>query len=161
GRERQPGKVGKTLRVAMFGAGVPHKGLHLIVEAAQKLPEGVRVEVHHGGIPPAYARHLIQSDVNGRVELCGYYCVSELPELLSRIDVGVVPSAVWETAGLVVEECHAGRVPVVAARMGGLAEGVRDGIDGLLFDGLSADDLADKLTRIATEDGLLERLQAG
>ena len=134
----------------------PHKGLHLLVEAAQKLPEGVRVEVHHGGVPPAYLRRLLELDVDGRVELCGYYLVSELPELLAGIDVAVVPSAVWETAGLVVEEALAGRVPVVAARMGGLAEGVTDGVDGLLFDGLSADDLAAKLTRLATEPGLLE-----
>jgi glycosyltransferase involved in cell wall biosynthesis/GT2 family glycosyltransferase len=161
GKDRTPGLVGDALRVAMFGAGVPHKGLHLLVEAAQKLPAGVRVEVHHGGIPPAYARRLMTADVDGRVELCGYYYVSELPELLSRIDVAVVPSAVWETAGLVVEECHAAGVPVVAANMGGLAEGVRDGVDGLLFDGLSSDDLAEKLTRIATEQGLLETLQAG
>jgi hypothetical protein len=38
---------------------------------------------------------------------------------------------------------------------------VRDGVDGLLFDGLSAPDLAAKIDRLGERAGLLERLQGG
>ena len=38
---------------------------------------------------------------------------------------------------------------------------MRDEVDGLTFDGLDADDLARQLDRLASEAGLLERLQSG
>jgi glycosyltransferase involved in cell wall biosynthesis len=44
--------------------------------------------------------------------------------------------------------------------MGGLAECIEDGVDGLAFDGGDVDGLADAMDRLAHEDGLLERLQA-
>ncbi|HTW13124.1 MAG TPA: glycosyltransferase, partial [Solirubrobacteraceae bacterium] len=58
-------------------------------------------------------------------------------------------------------ECLAARTPIVVPRLGGLPETVRDGIDGLVFNGLDAADLARQLDRLALEPGLLEQLQAG
>ena len=72
-----------------------------------------------------------------------------------------MPSLWWDCAPLMAAECLAGRVPLVAPRLGGLGEAVRDEVDGLLFDGLDAGDLARQLDRLAGEPGLLERLQAG
>src|SRR6476619_2404787 len=65
-----------------------------------------------------------------------------------------------------VAECLAGRVPVLASRMGGIAESVRDEVDGLLVDGLLVDGrdapaLAAALDRLSSEPGLLERYYAG
>ncbi len=66
----------------------------------------------------------------------------------------------WDCAPLAAAECLAARVPLVVPRLGGLPEAVRDGVDGLVFNGLDAEDLARQLDRLATEPGLLERLQA-
>lgn len=65
-----------------------------------------------------------------------------------------------------VAECLPGRVPVLASRMGGIAESVRDEVDGLLVDGLLVDGrdapaLAAALDRLSSEPGLLERYYAG
>jgi hypothetical protein len=62
---------------------------------------------------------------------------------------------------LVAAECRAGRVPLLVPRLGGLAEAVRDGVDGLVFDALSVDGLAQAISRVADESGLLESLQTG
>ena len=66
---------------------------------------------------------------------------------------------------LMVAECLAGRVPVLASRMGGIAESVRDevtaAVDGLLVDGRDAPALAAALDRLSSEPGLLERYYAG
>ena len=72
-----------------------------------------------------------------------------------------MPSIVWGTQGLMAAECLAGRVPALVPAMGGLAEQVRDGVDGLHFDGRDHDSLARAIERLANEPGLLERLQAG
>ena len=57
----------------------------------------------------------------------------------------VVPSICYETFGLTVVEAFACGTPVIASRLGSLAEIVADGVTGLLFDPGSADDLARKI----------------
>jgi glycosyltransferase involved in cell wall biosynthesis len=160
GAARLPGRGNGPLVVGFLGSAYPHKGVHVLVEAAQRARAELRVEIH-GDVAPAYAQRLAALDGRGVVHLAGPFASADLPAILARFDVAVVPSATWDCAPLVVAECLAGRVPVVGARMGGIAEAVRDGVDGLLFDGRDADGLAGCLDRLADEPGLLERLQAG
>ena len=160
GRDRRPGRSGERLTVAFFGSAYPHKGPQLLVEAAQRTGQDLRVLIH-GEVDERFARHLRAADARGVVELCGAFGPAELPELLAGVDVAVMPSLWWDCAPLMAAECLAGRVPLVAPRLGGLGEAVRHEVDGLLFDGLDAGDLARQLDRLADEPGLLERLQAG
>lgn len=46
---------------------------------------------------------------------------------------------------MVVLESMANAIPVVASRVEGIPEAVRDGIDGLIFEPSNAEDLAEKL----------------
>ena len=160
GAGRQPGRTGDALTVGFFGSAYPHKGPSLLIEAAQRCDAEVRVQIH-GDAPEAFDQHLLSLDQRGVVELCGAFSHEQLVERLAGVDVAVVPSLWWDCAPLVVAECMAGGVPVLASRMGGIPDFVRDGVDGLLFDGRDADDLAASLDRLASEPGLLERLQAG
>ena len=160
GSRRVPGRVGDALTVGFFGSAYPHKGPSLLVEAAQRCEAEVRVQIH-GDAPPAFEQHLRSLDHRGVVELCGAFSHEQLPTRLAHVDVAVVPSLWWDCAPLVVAECMAGRVPVLASRMGGIPDFVRDGVDGLLFDGRDAADLATALDRLASEPGLIERLQEG
>ena len=160
GRDRRPGRSGERLTVAFFGSAYPHKGPQLLIEAAQRTGRELRVLIH-GEVDERFARQLRAADTRGVVELCGAFGPAELPELLAGVDVAVMPSLWWDCAPLMAAECLAGRVPLVAPRLGGLGEAVRHEVDGLLFDGLDAGDLARQLDRLAGEPGLLERLQAG
>src|SRR3954447_3988085 len=159
GRDRKPGRAGERLTVAFFGSVYPHKGPGLLVEAAQRMEHEVTVRVH-GEVPESFAEQLRAADRRGVVELHGRFAHDDLPGLLAEVDVAVIPSVWWDCAPLMVAECLAGRVPVVVARMGGIPDFVRDEVDGLLVDGRSPDALAAALDRIASEEGLLERLQA-
>ncbi len=160
GRDRAPGRIGDRLTVGFFGSAYPHKGPSLLVEAAQRTAAEIRVVVH-GDVPPAFAEHLRALDARGVVEIRGGFDHDHLPGLLAEVDVAVIPSLWWDCAPLVVSECLAGRVPVLAARMGGIPDFVRHEVNGLLFEGRSRDDLTRQLDRLAGEEGLLERLQAG
>jgi glycosyltransferase involved in cell wall biosynthesis len=160
GRDRRPGRVGGSLTVAFFGSAYWHKGPQLLVEAAQQADCDLRVKIH-GEVPAAFARKLESLDRRGLVELSGHFAHEELPTLLADVDAAAMPSLWWDCAPLMAAECLAGRVPLLAPRLGGLPEAVRHEQDGLLFDALSAEDLARQLERLATEPGLLERLQAG
>ena len=46
GRDRRPGRSGERLTVAFFGSAYPHKGPQLLVEAAQRTGQELRVLIH-------------------------------------------------------------------------------------------------------------------
>ncbi|MFT5301850.1 MAG: glycosyltransferase involved in cell wall biosynthesis, partial [Mariniblastus sp.] len=60
----------------------------------------------------------------------------------------VLPSLYGEGLPMVVLEAMANGVPVVASRVEGIPEAVRDGIDGLIFEPSNPTDLAGKLERL-------------
>jgi glycosyltransferase involved in cell wall biosynthesis len=163
GRDRRPGRVAGAdgpLTVAFLGSAYPHKGPQLLIEAAQRVRAPIRVLIH-GELPDVFAPTLRALDARGICELRGTFSTDELESVLAGVDVAVLPSMWWDCAPLAAAECLAARVPLVVPRLGGLAEAVRDGVDGLIVDPLSVDALAGALDRLASEDGLLERLQAG
>jgi glycosyltransferase involved in cell wall biosynthesis len=161
GRDRAPGRVkDDVLTVGFFGSVYAHKGAQLLIQAAQLVDAPVRVEIH-GEVSVPMQRQLRALDRRGVVEIVGKFTAHELPDRLAQVDVAALPSLWWDCAPLVAGECLAARVPVLAPRMGGLAEAIRDGVDGLAFDGGDAAGLARAMARLATEDGLLESLQAG
>jgi len=161
GRDRTPGRVDdRALTVGFFGSVYAHKGAQLLVQAAQLVDAPLRVQIH-GEISDAMASRLRALDTRGVVEICGKFAAAELPGHLAGVDVAALPSLWWDCAPLVAGECLAARVPVLAPRMGGLSEAIRDEVDGLAFDGGDAAGLAAQMQRLAAESGLLERLQAG
>lgn len=57
----------------------------------------------------------------------------------------LIPSICPEAFGMVLVEAYANGLPVIASRIGALAELVEDGVTGLLFEPGNADDLAAKM----------------
>ena len=95
--------------------------------------------------------------------MCGAFAHDRIcPALLAGVDVAVIPSLWWDCAPLMVAECLAGRVPVLASRMGGIAEAVaRRASTACWWTAATLRRLPPALDRLAGEPGLLERLQAG
>ena len=158
GRARRPGRRGEGLTVAFLGSAYPHKGPQMLVEAAQRTQAKVRVEIL-GEVPERFAAALRRLDRRGVVTVRGAFQPDEIGGLLTDVDAAVLPSMWWDCAPLAAAECLAARIPLVVPRLGGLPESVRDDVDGLVFNGLDVDDLARQLDRLATQPGLLERLQ--
>jgi glycosyltransferase involved in cell wall biosynthesis len=159
GRDRVPGQLRRRLTVAFLGSAYPHKGPQLLVQAAQLTDAALEVRII-GEISPEFSTALRALDRRGIVQLHGSFAPAEIGELLRDVDVAVLPSLWWDCAPLAAVEAMAARVPLVVPRLGGLPEAIREGVDGLLFNGLDAADLARQLDRLALEPGLLEMLQA-
>jgi glycosyltransferase involved in cell wall biosynthesis len=96
-----------------------------------------------------------------RVTMMGSYRPAELPDLMEQVDWVVVPSVWWENAPLVIQEAFTHGRPVICSDIGGMAEKVTDGVDGLHFRTGDARSLAKVLSRAVSEDGLWERLRGG
>ncbi len=84
----------------------------------------------------------------------------DLAERLAAMDVLLVPSVV-ESFGRVALNGMAVGTPVVAAAVGGLAEVVEDGVNGLLVPGRSPEKLAEAVGRILRDPALSARLVEG
>src|SRR5207244_11328183 len=67
---------------------------------------------------------------------------NDMSELLAISDVLLLPSEL-ESFGLVALEAMACEVPVIATRVGGIPEVVRDGVDGFLYDVGDVQSMAD------------------
>lgn len=159
--ERHPDR---PLHLACVGAVAAHKGIHMVLDALRlaRLP-AVRVSLF-GEVYPPYLRRLhAVAERLPRVDFHAYgrFATTELPLLLADVDALVVPSLVWETYSIAAREAFACGVPVVAARAGALAEAVRDGENGLLFEMGSAEGLAALLRGLDRDRPLLDSLREG
>lgn len=77
----------------------------------------------------------------------------------AAFDALVLPSGNEGTPVSAIEALAAGR-PVVATRVGGVPDVVRDGTDGFLVEPGAVDDLADRLARLAADPELARRMGA-
>jgi glycosyltransferase involved in cell wall biosynthesis len=80
---------------------------------------------------------------------------------MSNVDWVIVPSLWWENSPLVIQEAfHFGR-PVLCSDIGGMAEKVTDGVNGLHFRVGDAVSLAETMRRAVETPSLWQRLHDG
>jgi glycosyltransferase involved in cell wall biosynthesis len=152
------------LRLASLGPVTQHKGAHVVVQALRlaRLPRA-RYTLF-GGIDPQYASELrtaVEQVAGLELRLHGRYQPGSLPTLLSGVDALVIGSVVWETFSIVAREAMACGVPVIAPRLGGLPEAIRDWQNGVLYEADSSAELAAVLQRLDADRSALARLGTG
>jgi glycosyltransferase involved in cell wall biosynthesis len=94
------------------------------------------------------------------VTLAGKYRHADLPRLMAEVDWVVVPSRWWENSPLVIQEAFLHKRPVICSDIGGMAEKVADGVDGLHFRAGDPRSLAQVLETAIGTPGLWESLRA-
>lgn len=155
----------QKLRVGYLGQIAEHKGVHVLLEAARRLPQAALTVRVYGNTRafPSYTQKLEDTiGTDSRLKLAGTYNGQfELLKILREVDVLVVPSVWYENSPNVILEAFAYQTPVVVSSLGGMAELVSDGVDGLHFAPGDAADLARCLQRLIDEPDLLPRLRAG
>jgi glycosyltransferase involved in cell wall biosynthesis len=138
---------------------VPRKGLDVLVDALALLQgRGLTPRVWIAGDGPARAaleERTRSAGLDGRVTFLG--ARSDVPDLIAAADVFVHP-AHREGLGIAALEAMALARPVVASRVGGLAESVVDGRTGLLVPPGDARALAEALERVSKDDALRSAL---
>ncbi len=152
------------LRIGYIGQIAEIKGVHVLLEAVQKIAQDNLQVVVYGNLTPfpRYTARLQASErQDKRIRLAGMYERHEVSRVFREIDVLVVPSLWYENSPNVILEAFAHRTPVLVSNLGGMAELVEDGKNGLLFAVGNANDLARQIHRLLNEPGLLAALQNG
>jgi glycosyltransferase involved in cell wall biosynthesis len=153
---------GARLVVGYVGTLVPHKGAHVLIEAARRLPPDA-FELLIFGDPstfPPYTSSLREAARGLPVRFMGGF-TDDSAAIYARLDVLVVPSLWPENSPLVIHEAFQAGIPVVGARVGGVVDLVRHGDSGLLYDAGSSAALAAALHAVIDDPALLARLAAG
>ncbi|MBM4284057.1 MAG: glycosyltransferase [Deltaproteobacteria bacterium] len=143
---RQPS--GDAVRFTFLGYLNYTKGLDILIRAFNALDSPkARLDLYGdilGLTADQFRRVMALVKPGVRLAQHGPYTPEDLPEILARTDVAVVPSR-FESYSFVTREClHAG-VPVIASRVGGIPEIIEDGVNGLLFEPGNPEHLAEKL----------------
>jgi glycosyltransferase involved in cell wall biosynthesis len=149
----------KVFRVGFFGQISFLKGINVLLDAAKLLEEDevldIQFDIHgdYRGQPEEF-----QKDFLARLALAGHnvhfhgpYDNQRVDGLMRSVEMVLVPSIWWENSPVVIQECFRNRRPIVCSNIGGMAEKVRDGIDGFQFPVGSATTLAALLRRLADD----------
>lgn len=152
-----------TLRVGYMGQIKPHKGVHLLLKAWQQLqgkhPRSLTLYGSDAG-EAVYGRQIrALIDQLPQVSWQGQFSSTQVWEVLSQLDLLVVPSRWVENSPNSILEAQAVGVPIVGTNLGGIAELVTHDGNGLLFEVDNDADLARQLQRLLDEPGLLARLR--
>ena len=124
----------------------PEKGLETLLRAG--VLSGQRVSfVGTGPMEPRLRALAGQSGVDAR--FLGYRTGADLHEAIRAARAVVLPSTWYENAPISVMEAYALGRPVIASRIGGLPEMVREGLTGATVAAGDAEALAAELTRFA------------
>jgi glycosyltransferase involved in cell wall biosynthesis len=168
-RVSAPTEERPRIRIGYFGQLNRFKGVDVLLKAMRMLGE-YGVEAHlwlHGGNlerqPEDFQTQFkeLLTETEGNVTFGGRYDHAALPALISDIDWVVVPSVWWENSPLVIQEAFLHGRPVICSDIGGMAEKVTDGVNGLHFRAGDPKSLAETIHRAVATPGLWEELQAG
>ncbi len=138
---------------------VPAKALDVALRAVAAVPGVTIVIVGDGPDRPALESMARELGIEERVHFRGTVGRDEVLRLFRASDAALLSSA-WENFPHTVVEALAVGCPVVATRVGGIPEVVRDGENGLLVPPLDTDGLASAISRLADDSGLRARVAA-
>ena len=148
------------LVLGVIGIG-EHKGPHVLIQAVRKLPEAdlvVKIYGRHSDFPDYVDRLKALAARDQRIEFCGSFANDQIGDVLSKLDVLVVPSIWFENAPLVIHSAQAARLPVIGSNVAGIAELIAHDDNGCLFPPGDVDCLTEIISRLAQDRGQLTRL---
>jgi len=153
--------------LGVFGQLTPYKGIDVLLRAMRSLgEEAPRLRVHGANLDlqeRSFKEEITRllAEVGDKASNLGSYPSERAAEVMADVDWVVVPSVWWENSPLVIQEAFAQRRPVICSDVGGMAEKVTDGVDGLHFRVGDAASLATTIRRAVATPGLWERLRDG
>ena len=131
--ETDPGQGGEDRLGAIFvGRLSVEKGLDTLLKAWEQLSDLPLKIVGDGPLRP-WVEQQIQEHSLQQVQLVGFKPINEVLELVKKARLLVMPSNWYETFGRTIIEAYATGTPVIASRLGAMADLVQDGQTGLLF----------------------------
>ena len=153
---------------AISATSIPGKGATVLLDAAKQLiAEGFDFELRVHGAAPFQSEAFVAdidrlfAETSPSVQRRGAYRREDIAGLISAVDCAIMPSIWWENAPLVIQEAQGQDCPVITSNIGGMAEMVEDGVNGLTVPPNDPLALAGAMRRIAEDADLRQNLALG
>ena len=139
-----------------------HKGVHILIDAFKNvIGSNCVLNIYGSGAEQDYVNELIaMAQEDPRIRFLGVFPGEKVGEILAATDVIVVPSIWYENAPLVLREAIACGVPVIASDAGGMAENIKNGVNGFVFQMGNSGHLKEVIQAIANEPAILTDVKA-
>lgn len=167
-RAGDPGQTRAPTNIGFFGQLSRFKGAEVMLDAMAMLDEDTKAHLWLNGANLELQTEEFQAEfaerseeLRDRVTFRGPYDHDELPRLMEDLHWVIVPSIWWENSPLVIQEAFFHRRPIICSDVGGMAEKVRDGIDGIHFRAGDAWSLARTIERATGSPQLWNELREG
>lgn len=135
------------------------KGYPYLIKAAkivtEKYPEAEFIIAGEGPAKEKLEQLILRTNLSSNFKLLGYQ--SDIPKILSKIDIYVQPS-LWEGLCMTVIEAMAASLPVIASDVGGISESVINGRTGFLTPPKNPEILAKKIVHLIENPNLRKKM---
>lgn len=152
------------LKLGYFGRVHPTKGLDTLVRALGAIPDAqVSLDIFgvvQEGNQDFYAQLKQLSASDARIRFRPPVDASSVSLAMSEFDIIAVPSVWLETGPLVVLEAFAAGVPVIGARLGGIAELVEHEVDGILVPPKDVSAWAEWIAKLSSDRAFVRSLMS-
>jgi glycosyltransferase involved in cell wall biosynthesis len=156
------------LRLGFFGQISSLKGIDVLYDTAALLAkdhaESVSFEIHgdYRNQPPEFQTAFLDrlAKAGPNIRFNGPYDRQRVDRLMQSVHAILVPSIWWENSPVVIQEALRNRRPIICSDIGGMAEKVRDGIDGLHFAAGNPSALAALIRKIIQNPTALPEISA-
>jgi glycosyltransferase involved in cell wall biosynthesis len=135
-KRRSPGE---PFTFGYIGTHTPAKGIQLLIRAFSLLKGDCKLRIwgRPTALNTAALKNIIAElplAIQTNIEWRGEYINDHItPDVFNHVDAIVIPSIWVENSPLVIHEALQARVPVITADVGGMAEYIQHGKNGLLF----------------------------
>jgi glycosyltransferase involved in cell wall biosynthesis len=148
------------LRFTYIGYLGEHKGLGVLFDSLGLIRDReFQINlVGSGHLRPALEARAKGMGIADRVRFWGQVHHGSIERVFEQTDVQLMPSIWPENQPVSITEAMATSTPVLASRIGGIAELVEDGVNGLLFEAGDAAQLATKMTLLLDEPNRVAQL---
>lgn len=160
---------GRPNHIGFFGQLSAHKGVGVLMAAMHRLAgagSAARLWLHGANLdlqPNDFQREFSAqlAACGDSVTFAGPYRPEQVPDLMANVDWVVVPSLWWENSPLVIQEAFLHGRPVICSHIGGMAEKIADGVNGLHFQTGDPASLAETIERAVNSPDLWDGLRSG
>jgi len=150
--------------IVFFGRISYEKGIDTLIGAFQKLNPPIDLYIigrSYDGEEERLKQH-IEPLAQRRIHFLGFQSGQILSRWIAEALFSVVPSRWYDNAPISIYESFLHGTPVIASRIGGIPEQVKEGVTGLLFEPDSCNDLKQKMDwMLSNKDQLVQMGIAG
>ncbi len=135
-----------AIKLLFAGQLVQHKGIEFLLDTIKFTALAFTWELHIAGTGALESTLREKYASDPRFIFHGKLLAQPFEDIWSQTDLTIVPSLCLENAPTVIVESFARGIPVLASRVGGIAEMVREGENGWLFLSGDCNDFIEKLS---------------